>query len=163
MAAEMAREVGDKQMLAGAAPWLMHDSFVADTAIKMDRLQVSVAKIDRDLERNKAALADLKDSVEQNNRFHVFEQNLRHSREYKLEEMLRCFRDAKARLDKLEGSKSVFAGLPYNNFESINKRLEELSALQKQCQHSEQIAWRNALLFYCTLALLLASVASHYV
>ena len=85
---------------ASAAP--QRDSFVAETAVKIDQLEAG----SRTLARTVAEIASKVDAMQEiaghDHRLHAFDQQERRTREGKLEELMRSFRDLKARLDRIE-------------------------------------------------------------
>jgi len=129
-------------------PWLGRDGFVAETAVQFDRVNASIARLEREAEKARQTIAEMAEEANRARRFQAFEDTLKNSREYKLTELQRGFRDLKARLDAIEGEKSTFVGLTYKSFESIDKKLAELSSLQAQVERSEQNVRRNAILVF---------------
>jgi len=129
-------------------PWLGRDGFVAETAVQFDRVNASIARLEREAEKARQTIAEMAEEANRARRFQAFEETLKNSREYKLTELQRGFRDLKARLDAIEGEKSTFVGLTYKSFESIDKKLAELSSLQAQVERSEQNVRRNAILVF---------------
>ncbi len=127
-------------------PWLGRDGFVAETAVQFDRVNASIARLEREADKARQTIAEMAEETNRARRFQAFEETLKNSREYKLTDMQRGFRDLKARLDAIEGEKSTFVGLSYKSFEAIDKKLCELSALQAQLERSEQAVRRNAIL-----------------
>jgi hypothetical protein len=142
-------------------PWLGRDGFVAETAVQFDRMQGSIARLERELEKSRQALAEMVEEASRTRRFQTFEETLKNSRDYKITDLQRGFRDVKARLDAIEGEKSSFVGLTYKSFESIDKKLTELAALQAEVEKSQQNARRNAMLFCAAAALAVITAASH--
>ena len=137
------------------------DGFIADTAVRLDRLEAALAVIQRDAELTRGAVEALMDSAEQARRLRTFEESLRNSREYKIDEIIRSSRDLKARVDRVEGDKAKFATMEHNTWESVNNRLRELGTLSAHVQASETRVKRNGHLFYATL-LVLASILAAY-
>jgi hypothetical protein len=142
-------------------PWLGRDGFVAETAVQFDRMQASIARLERELEKSRQALAEMVEEASRTRRFQTFEETLKNSRDYKITDLQRGFRDVKARLDAIEGEKSTFLGLTYKSFSSIDKKLTELTALQAEVEKSQQNARRNAMLFGAAAALALIMAVSH--
>jgi uncharacterized phage infection (PIP) family protein YhgE len=134
-------------------PWLGRDGFVAETAIQFDRVNASIARLEREAEKARQTIAEMAEEANRARRFQAFEETLKNSREYKLTDMQRGLRDLRTRLDSIEGQKSSFAGLTYKSFEAIDRKLVELSALQAQIERAEQNVRRNAMLL-CGAAVL---------
>lgn len=132
------------------------EGFIAETAIKLDRLQAMVSSLEVDTRDSKRVLSDLTDTADRARRMQAFEESLRNAREYKIDEMLRCCRDMKARLDHIEGKRATYMALPHNTFEQINSKLAELSSMKQALEASERRVRINGLLFLGALALLLA-------
>jgi len=127
-------------------PWLGRDGFVAETAVQFDRVNASIARLEREAEKARQTIADMAEETNRARRFQAFEETLKNSREYKLTDLQRGLRDLKGRLDAIEGEKSTFVGLSYKSFEAIDKKLCELASLQAQLERSEQAVRRNAIL-----------------
>jgi hypothetical protein len=142
-------------------PWLGRDGFVAETAVQFDRIQASIARLERELEKSRQALAEMAEEAGRNRRFQTFEETLKNSRDYKITDLQRGFRDIKARLDAIEGDKGAFLGLTYKSFEQVDKKLAELSGLQDQVEKAQRNARRNAVLFYAAAALAVVAAVWH--
>lgn len=131
------------------------DGFIAETAVKLDRLQAMVSSLETETRDSKRALSDLTETADRARRMQAFEESLRNSRDYKIDEMLRCCRDLKARLDHIEGKRANYASLPYNTFEQVNNKLAELVELKSAVAASEKRVRINGLLFLGALAVLM--------
>ena len=147
--------------MVAQGPWLGRDGFVAETAVQFDRVNSSIARLERELEKSRAALAEMVEEAGRTRRFQSFEETLKNSREYKITDLQRSCRDLKSRLDAIEGEKSIFVGLTYKSFEPIDKKLAELSALQTQVERSERNARRYAILFAIAAAAAAIAIAGH--
>ncbi|HYM66736.1 MAG TPA: hypothetical protein VEW68_05555, partial [Patescibacteria group bacterium] len=101
-------------------PWLGRDGFVAETAVQFDRVQASIARLERELEKSRQLIAEMAEEAGRTRRFQSFEDTLKNSRDYKLGDLQRGLRDLKVRLDAIEGERSTFAGLTYKSFEAID-------------------------------------------
>jgi hypothetical protein len=141
-----------------AVPWLAREGFIAETAVKLDRLETLLARLDREAELSKRQLNELADTVNQVHRLETFGVSLRNAREYKLDELLRCIKDVKARLDGIEGPRSAFAGLRFKAFPIIDGKLKELDAFQAKFKALERNVRLTAAFFYGALFLLVVSV-----
>lgn len=130
------------------------DGFIAETAIKLDRLQAIVASLDHETRESKKALSELSDVADRGRRLQAFEESLRNARDYKIDEMVRCCRDLKSRLDHIEGNRAKYTGLPYNTIDSINAKLAELNDLKSGMEASEKRVRTNGILFCAALFLL---------
>jgi hypothetical protein len=142
-------------------PWLGRDGFVAETAVQFDRVQASMARLERELEKSRQTLAEMAEEANRTRRFQSFEDSLKNSRDYKLSDMQRGVRDLKARLDAIEGEKSAFVGLTYKSFEAIDKKLMELGAMQGLVERAEKNVRRSTMLFIAVAALAFAAIATH--
>jgi hypothetical protein len=100
------------------------DSFVAQTAVKLDQLQASVRIITHNVEELAAKVVELQDASGFA-RWFALAQCEKHSRDSKLEETLRCCRELKARVDRIEG-RSGGDYHAYTSFEAISRKLGEL-------------------------------------
>lgn len=151
----------DAQSNVTSLPRGGRDGFIASTAIRLDRLESDAARLHHDMEHARSALLALLESAEQTKRLQTFEESLRNAREYKIDEVLRTTRDLKGRLDRLEGERSTFAGLQYNSFETVNKRLQELGRLETAVETANKKVRRASGAFLAT-ALVLAGIAIFY-
>jgi hypothetical protein len=141
-------------------PWLGRDGFVAETAVQFDRVNAVIARLEREAEKARQTIAEMAEEANRTRRFQSFEETLKNSRDNKITDMQRGFRDLRSRLDAIEGGKSAFAGLTYKSFEAIDKKLAELSALQALCAKSEENLRRNAMLVAAAAALALVGIGS---
>jgi phage shock protein A len=139
------------------------DGFIAETAIRLDRLETAVARLQQDSENARAALLTLLESAEQAKRLRSFEESLRNGREYKIDEVVRATRDIKGRLDRLEGERSQFAALPYPSFETVNKRIQELGRLEKDLERSEARVKKSIGVLYATVFVLGCTLVAYFV
>ena len=142
-------------------PWLGRDGFVAETAVQFDRLQASIARLERDLEKTRQSLAEIDEEANRARRFQSFEDTLKNARDNKLAILQRGVHDLKARLDAIEGEKSTFVGLTYKSFEAIDKKLSELSAVQALVERAENTIRRSTILFVAVAAVAIAALAAH--
>jgi hypothetical protein len=143
-------------------PWLGRDGFVAETAVQFDRVNATIARLEREMEKSRQALTEMAEESNRSRRFQAFEETLKNSRDYKITDMQRGFRDLKSRLDAIEGDKSTFVGLTYKSFEIIDKKLAELAALQAQFEKSERNVRRNAMLLAAAAVVAVIAVAAHF-
>ncbi len=142
-------------------PWLGRDGFVAETAVQFDRMQASIARLERELEKSRQSLAEMAEEASRARRFQSFEDSLTNSRDYKISNLQRGMRDLKARLDVIEGDRSVFVGLNYKSFEAIDRKLCELSAIETLVERAERNLRRSTLLVYVIGAVAVAAIAAH--
>ncbi len=133
------------------------EGFIAETAIKLDRLQALVTSLDRDTRESKKALTELTDLADRSRRTQAFEESLRNAREYKIDELVRSCRDIKSRLDHIEGNRAKFTAMPCNSFEAVNVKLAELEAAKEDVERSNR---RTRIVSYafCGCAALLAAL-----
>jgi hypothetical protein len=142
-------------------PWLGRDGFVAETAVQFDRVQASIARLERELEKSRQLIAEMAEEAGRTRRFQSFEDTLKNSRDYKLGDLQRGLRDLKVRLDAIEGERSTFAGLTYKSFEAIDKKLTELNAMQGLVARAETSVRRSTVLFVAVAAIAFAAIAAH--
>ena len=144
-------------------PWMARDGFVAETSIKLDRLQAKLDRLHHEGELVKQHVAELIDNAHQANRFQALEEGLRNGREYKIDDLLRCVKDVKGRLDQIEGGRAQFNGLAYRSFEAIDKKLTELGAFQARLTALERTVKLNAALFCGSVLLVATALAARFV
>jgi hypothetical protein len=142
-------------------PWLGRDGFVAETAVQFDRVQASIARLERELEKSRQLIAEMTEEAGRTRRFQSFEDTLKNSRDYKLGDLQRGLRDLKVRLDAIEGERSTFAGLTYKSFEAIDRKLTELNAMQGLVARAETSVRRSTVLFVAVAAIAFAAIAAH--
>jgi hypothetical protein len=152
---------GDRVAVVAQGPWLGRDGFVAETAVQFDRVQASIARLERELEKSRQLIAEMAEEAGRTRRFQSFEDTLKNSRDYKLGDLQRGLRDLKVRLDAIEGERSTFAGLTYKSFEAIDKKLTELNAMQGLVARAETSVRRSTVLFVAVAAIAFAAIAAH--
>jgi hypothetical protein len=128
-------------------PWAARDNFIAETAIKLDRLQAKLDRMYSEGEIVKQHVTELMESAHQLDRLQAFEESLRNGREYKLDDLVRSVKDLKTRLDVIEGSRTTYGGLTYKSFDAVDKKLAELNAFQLRVRAYEKIVRINAVFF----------------
>ena len=128
--------------------------------MRFDRVKASVARLEREAENAHGTMEKLADEIGVMHRFESFEQSLRNSRDNKINVMEQGFQDLKNRLDTIQGKKGMFAGLTYKSFETIDKKLAELSALQARVERSDRNMRICAVA--CGAAIVFASAAAGY-
>jgi len=101
------------------------DSFIADTAAKIEQLQASDRHLSRDVRELTDKLTEMQETVGQEHRWYILQQTEKRSRESKLDEVVRSVRDLKARLDRIE-ARSCGNYHAYNSFEAVSRKLGEL-------------------------------------
>lgn len=130
------------------------DGFIAEAAVKLDRLQAIVVALDQETKDSKKAISELTDLADRARRMQAFEESLRNSRAYKIDEMVRSCRDLKARLDHIEGRRANYTALPHNTFESVNEKLAQIAEIKSAVEASERRVRFNGILFCAALFLL---------
>jgi hypothetical protein len=144
-------------------PWLGRDGFVAETAVQFDRVNATLARLEREAEKSREALAEMAEEANRVRRLQAFEETIKNSRDYKITDLQRWCRDLKARLDLIEGDKSTYVGLTYRSFVAIDRKLAELSALQTKFEQSERNARRYLMMFGVATGAALISLAVHFI
>ncbi len=147
--------------MVAQGPWLGRDGFVAETAVQFDRVQASIARLERELEKSRQLIAEMAEEAGRTRRFQSFEDTLKNSRDYKLGDLQRGLRDLKVRLDAIEGERCTFAGLTYKSFEAIDKKLTELNAMQGMVARAETSVRRSTMLLIAVAAFAFAAIAAH--
>ena len=152
---------GERVAVVAQGPWLGRDGFVAETAVQFDRVNGSIARLERELEKSRQIVAEMAEEANRTRRFQAFDETLKNSRDYKITDLQRGFKDVKSRLDAIEGDKGTFVGLTYKSFEPIDRKLVELGALQTKVEKAEAAARRNATLFFAALGLAAVALVTH--
>ncbi len=109
------------------APWVTRDGFIAETAVRLDKLQALIDTFTAEFCTSRETLEQVRQDMRQLQRERSFEESLRNSREMKLDEITRTVRDLKDRLNAIEGTPAALGGLTYKNFQSVDAKLQELS------------------------------------
>lgn len=122
---------------APSVPLIARDSYVAETASKIEQLQATMRLMSRDLAQIAGAVADLQQTADQEKRWQTFQLGEKRSRDTKLDELLRGCRDLKARLDRIEScSKGDFHA--YHSFEAVSRKLAELETFPDYARRIER-------------------------
>lgn len=123
------RELGAKgpSSVVTAGPWSARDSFVAETAVVLDRLTAKIERLERREEALKAQVNELLESAQQANRLQALAESLRNSRDYKLDEMIRLVKDVRQRVAAIEGPRADYNTLTYKSFIAVDRKLVELA------------------------------------
>jgi hypothetical protein len=154
---------GEQSGVVTPGPWGARDGFVADTAVRLDRMQAKLERLEHQGELVKHHMAELMDNAHQANRLQAFEESLRNSREYKIDDFLRCVKDVKGRLDQIEGGRATFNGLTYRSFEAIDKKLTELHVFQSKLEAVRRSVKLAAVLFCGSVLLAATALVTRFV
>jgi hypothetical protein len=128
----------------------VRDSFIAETAIKIDRLQETDRQLVSDVGELVVKVATLQETGALEDRWYGFHQSEKRSSESKLDEMARSCRDLKARLDRIE-TRTGGSYHAYNSFEAVSHKLAELEHLREEAKRIGRDAAFRAWLFCGTL------------
>jgi hypothetical protein len=141
---------------APAVPLIARDSFVVETATKIDQLEGTVQLLVRDVNALVAKVAGLQDASDVEHRLYSFQQNAKRAREAKLDEMLRRCHELKARLDRMD-ARSDGNYHAYTSFEAVSRKLAEFETFRDEAQRVERnVTWRTWL--FCSALVLAASI-----
>lgn len=144
--------------ISASVPLIARDSFVAETAGKLEQLQATVRLLSRDLGQLAGKVGELKDVADQEHRWHAYRQGEKRSKEAKLDEVVRSCRDLKARLDKIEGRNGGNYHA-YNSFEAVSRKLAELEEFKAETQRVEHNMTLRAWAFCGALSLAVSIIA----
>lgn len=122
---------------APSVPLIARDTYVVETASKIEQLQATIRLMARDLGDIASKVADLQSTSDQERRWQTFQKGERRSKEVKLEELLRGCRDLKARLDRIEARASGDFHA-YNSFEAVSRKLAELDTFREEAKRMER-------------------------
>ena len=123
--------------VAPSVPLIARDSFVAETAGKIEQLQATLRLMSRDLSQVAGKVAHLESSSEQEQRWQTFQTSEKRSKEMKLDELVRGYRDLKARLDRIE-ARTGGDFHAYNSFETVSRKLAELETFRSDAKRMER-------------------------
>jgi DNA repair exonuclease SbcCD ATPase subunit len=139
-------------------PLIARDSYVVETATKIDQMQAAMRLIVRDVADLSAKMSVLQTASDQDQRWYAFQQSEKRTREAKLEELMRGCRDLKTRLDRIEGrGDGNFHA--YNSLEAVSRKLAELEHFKDEAQRVERRVTLRAWMFCGALALAATIVA----
>lgn len=110
-----------------AGPWSSRDSYVAETAVLIDRLAAKIERLERREEALTAKVADLIEHAQQSGRLQALAESLRNSRDYKLDETIRQMKELRGRVDAVEGPRSDYALLTHRSFVAIDRKFAEIA------------------------------------
>ena len=123
--------------IAPSVPLIARDSFVAETASKIEQLQATVRLMSRDLGQLASKVGELQEAAAQDQRWYTYQQSEKRSKQTQLEELLRGCRDLKARLDKIE-QRSGGNYHAYNSFEAVSRKISELETFRDEARRIER-------------------------
>lgn len=113
-----------------AVQLIARDTFVAETAIKLDQMVIEMKTLARELQLVKSDIAELRDDASRSYRFSEFLDREHKSRGVKLDELSRRFDYLKSRFDAIDGnSKGDYHA--FQSFEAVSRRLTELGAIER--------------------------------
>jgi hypothetical protein len=125
-------------------------SFIAEMAIKIDRLQESDRLLVSDVAELVVKVAALQEACALEDRWYGFHQAEKRVGESKLGEMVRHYRDLKVRLDKVEARPGGNYHA-YRTFEEVSRKLGELERSSEEAKQIGRKAVFRAWLFCGTL------------
>ncbi len=151
--------------IAPSVPLIARDSFVAETAGKIEQLQATVRLMSRDLGQLASKVTELQEAAEQDQRWQAFQQNEKRSKQSKLDELLRGCRDLKSRLDKIE-QRTGGDYHAYNSFEAVSRKLAELETFRDEARRIERSMMMRAWVLFgavsvTAIVVVLANVLVH--
>jgi phage shock protein A len=115
-----------------AGPWMARDSYVAETAVLLDRLAAKIERLERREEALNARVADLVEHSQQSGRLQALAESLRNSRDYKLDETIRLMKELRGRIDAIEGPRSDYATLTHRSFVAIDRKFAEIETARSR-------------------------------
>lgn len=122
---------------APSVPLIARDSYVAETANKIEQLQATLRLMSRDLGDMASKVADLQAFADQERRLQTFQKGDRRWKDARQDELVRGYRDLKARLDRIE-ARSSGDFHAYNSFESVSRKLAELETFRDEAKGLER-------------------------
>lgn len=138
------------------------DSFLADTAVRLDRLEALTSRLQQESEQARAAVLALVESSEQAERLRSFDTSLKNARDYKMDEIVRSTRSLTDRIDRIEGRRNGATEQSLNSFEAVNKRLQELSRLEVRIEKSEVRARQASHVLYAAILVLVSTAGAYF-
>jgi hypothetical protein len=101
------------------------ESFIAETAIKLDQLQASHRVLAREVADLVGRVTKIEEVAGHDHRLHAFQQGQQRAKTESVDEVVRACRDLKARLDRIE-ARTDGDYHAYNSFEAVSRKLAEL-------------------------------------
>ena len=148
---ESSGEVGEQKATAQSLEaGSERDNFIAETAIKIDRLQETNRLLLSDVGELVVKVAALQEACALEDRWYGFHQAEKRVGETKLDEMVRYYRDLKGRLDKIE-TRAGGNYHAYQNFAEVSRKLGELERSSEEAKRIGRKAVFRAWLFCGTL------------
>lgn len=127
-------DVDEHQIFSPPVFMSPRDTFVASTAVKLEHLQTAIARLEREADEARALISSLAETVEQNHRFYTFQQNEKRLKELRVDELLRCVKDVKSRLDRIEGADLPAVDFSNTTFEAVHHRIGEIARKQARIE-----------------------------
>ena len=121
------QDIGAPSTIVTNGPWAARDTYIAETAVTLDRLTAKIERLERQEEALLKRVAELTEHSQQATRFQALAESLRNSRDYKLDEVFRLVKDVRGRVDAMEGPRAEFNALTHKTFSAIDRKLAELS------------------------------------
>jgi hypothetical protein len=131
-------------------PIVARDSFIAETATRIEQLQATLRLLSQDVDELIGKVGELEHGANQDKRWFAFQQSEKRIREAKLDEMLRRFRELKSRLDRME-ARTDGNYHAYNSFEAVSRKLAELEHFKDEARRVERNVTFRAWLFCAAL------------
>jgi hypothetical protein len=120
-----AKAIAAQEILDPPVSTSERDSFIAETAVKLDQLQAGHRVLAREVTKLANRVTQIEEVAGQDHRLHAFQQSQQRAKGDTLDEVVRVCRDIKARLDRIEAHSSGDYHA-YNSFEAVSRRLGEL-------------------------------------
>ena len=121
----------DRAANGAAVQLIARDTFVAETAVKLDQLALEMKNLARELQLVKSDMAELRDEASRSYRFSEFLDREHKTRSVKVEDLARRFDYLKSRFDAIDGnSKGDYHA--FQTFEAVSRRLTELGSLERE-------------------------------
>jgi phage shock protein A len=146
-----------------AGPWIGRDSYIAETAVLIDRLTAKVERLERREDSLNKQVGELIEHAQQTSRFQALAESLRNSREYKVDEMARCLKDAKGRLETIEGPRAAYNGTAFKSIVQIDQKLAELAGWELRARQMERNQRMAGILVAVAAALFVASAVMQFI
>lgn len=120
-----------------AVQLISRDAYVAETSSRIEQLQASMRLLAREVAELSQKVGDVQETAQQEHRWHAYQETERRAREAKFDELLRSYRDLKARLDRIEPRAGGDFHV-YNSFEAVSRKLAELEDFREEAGRVER-------------------------
>lgn len=146
--------------VAGQSTWMVRGGAAAESRMRLTQLQAKIDRLEHQSDEQGRTIADLLGSAHQATRLHALADSLRNAREHKLNQVQRCAKDAKARIETLE---TRAARLETSSLRRQEATEQVLKALEQRLTSAERTTRVLAALFTGSFVILATMIATRII